>query len=72
MATICPVCNGKQKVPGGFYDINNTGYTELPQEEACRSCYGKGFIEAFDKEKIEDMYYNALNEQTIKKLENRA
>ena len=42
----CPVCNGKQQVPSGFYTaIGTNGWTtsnSAPEE--CRSCYGTGIV----------------------------
>jgi RecJ-like exonuclease len=46
----CPVCEGKRRVPAGFYPPhytaggspycnNSTGY-----DEPCRSCEGKGYV----------------------------
>jgi len=67
---ICPVCQGRQIVPGWLSDTDKTGYSSFPDPEKCRPCNGKGYIEAFDKDRIEDIYYNALNENTMRILEN--
>jgi hypothetical protein len=36
----CPVCEGKQTVPLGFYE---TGHLEVERQK-CRSCDGKGYL----------------------------
>lgn len=45
-AQLCPVCNGKGIVPGGFYTFVETEppapISGLP--ETCRSCEGKGYL----------------------------
>lgn len=68
---VCPVCQGKQKVPSNFYNVTGT------QEEAaipvrCRTCWGTGIIEAFNQERIEQIYYDKINEETLTKLEERS
>src|SRR5208282_6077669 len=36
----CPVCNGRGKVPAGFYGDQGTDVSEPP----CRSCHGSGLV----------------------------
>ena len=38
----CPVCNGKQKVPAGFYELSGT--ISRIHEETCRACNGTGIV----------------------------
>ena len=40
-AILCPVCQGRQTVPPGFYSLIDT--TSLAAEK-CRSCNGLGYI----------------------------
>ena len=72
MAVKCPVCEGKQKVQGGFYDLAGTPTTPYEEPEQCKSCLGKGYIEAIDPERINRLYYDKLNEEAIKKMEERS
>lgn len=39
-AQVCPVCNGKQTVPAGFYGDNSTAANDV----TCRSCGGRGIV----------------------------
>jgi len=41
-AQVCPVCNGTQRVPAGFY--NHGISTTAASPEICRSCSGKGIL----------------------------
>lgn len=36
----CPVCEGKQTVPDGFYGMFHEGQDRID----CRSCDGKGYV----------------------------
>src|SRR5208283_3367950 len=36
----CPVCNGRGKVPAGFYGDKGIDASESP----CRSCHGSGLV----------------------------
>jgi hypothetical protein len=36
----CPVCEGKQTVPDGFYGMFHEGVDRIP----CKSCEGKGYV----------------------------
>ena len=44
----CPVCDGKGRVPYGFYVMGNyvppDSTSRSEWGEVCRSCYGKGII----------------------------
>lgn len=41
-AQVCPVCQGRQTVPAGFYSHGRSSTSAMP--ETCRSCDGKGFV----------------------------
>jgi len=41
---VCPVCNGRGLVPGGFYDIDNLRITLVTKPEMCRTCGGTGIV----------------------------
>jgi hypothetical protein len=70
---VCPVCNGKQMVPEGFYQMQFAGDdTTITAPEKCRTCYGAGVIEAFNKDRLEQLYYDKINEETLTKLEERS
>lgn len=52
-AAICPVCNGRGQVSGGFYNRGvDCPYWETSEvnPESCRSCGGKGWVEVSDGE----------------------
>lgn len=40
-AELCPVCQGRQTVPAGFY---SPSITTNAAPEVCRSCNGLGYI----------------------------
>lgn len=45
MMQVCPVCNGRQTVPAGFYShgvLGRIGTNAAPQE--CRTCNGSGMV----------------------------
>lgn len=49
MVSKCPVCDGKGRVPYGFYSIGiyvtpNSSMRIDVRGEVCRSCYGQGII----------------------------
>ena len=44
-STKCPVCEGKGRVPIGFYETAySSKNTDALAENTCRSCGGKGYI----------------------------
>lgn len=46
IAVKCPVCNGTQQVPIGFYEGNNYNLYQgnSTGNVMCRSCNGKGYL----------------------------
>ena len=46
----CPVCEGRGKVPNGFYNVNPTSVASNTdaEPETCKTCYGKGILWARD------------------------
>lgn len=40
----CPVCDGKGRVPSGFYAPEGTVRLDEPRMEVCRSCFGSGIV----------------------------
>jgi DnaJ-class molecular chaperone len=43
----CPVCDGRGRVPAGFYGFGSASSTSALPEE-CRTCNGRGYILVFD------------------------
>jgi hypothetical protein len=40
----CPVCEGRGRVPVGFYTPHFVGSTSSISPEICRTCSGKGIV----------------------------
>jgi hypothetical protein len=57
----CPVCNGKLKLPAGFYLELQSGEIE-GQPQACRTCNKKGIIwDGLSNEKLNPMQLSMLH-----------
>jgi hypothetical protein len=41
---LCPVCNGKKKVPNGFYNFDGYSSTTDATPHICQTCNGEGII----------------------------
>jgi hypothetical protein len=40
----CPVCNGRKRVPSGFYNTSGFGTSSTAVDEECRTCNGSGIV----------------------------
>ena len=73
MFEVCPVCHGRGMVQNGFY-TNYTGYwtSNTTGMKTCRSCMGKGYIQATVN--VDNSTIRELEEiqQRLKRLEELA